>query len=197
MLPVTPGLCRAGATASLLRELSEIKSAGAGGVLLREPSLPDKEMFELASAAREIFHDGWLGVHDRSHVAVSVCADGVHLGYQSLTPEEAKKLLGQKFCVGHSQHAAELNDEAMAADYRFLSPVHPTPSKPDGAQTLGLSGLRLASMLKRTWALGGIGADEVREVLGSGVAGVAAISGVFSGGHVGANMEAMLRASGA
>jgi thiamine-phosphate pyrophosphorylase len=197
VLPVTPGLCRAGTTASLLRELSDIKSAGAGGVLLREPALPDREMLELARAAREIFHDGWLGVHDRAHVAMSVRADGVHLGYQSLAPEVAKDLLGLEFSVGHSQHAAELNQLTMAADYRFLSPVYPTLSKPAGGQALGLSGLRSASMPERTWALGGIGPDEVREVLACGLAGVAAISGVFSGGRAGSNLEAMLRASGA
>jgi thiamine-phosphate pyrophosphorylase len=181
----------------LLRELSDIKSAGAGGVLLREPALPDREMLELARAAREIFHDGWLGVHDRAHVAMSVRADGVHLGYQSLAPEVAKDLLGLEFSVGHSQHAAELNQLTMAADYRFLSPVYPTLSKPAGGQALGLSGLRSASMPERTWALGGIGPDEVREVLACGLAGVAAISGVFSGGRAGSNLEAMLRASGA
>ena len=177
----------------MLGELAEIKAAGAEGVLLREPSLCDRDMLDLAFAAREIFSDGWLGVHDRAHIGQSVSADGIHLGYRSLGPEVAKGVVGVEAALGVSHHEEELNDSSMLADYRFISPVFAPTSKASSLSPLGLSALKSASMKSRTWALGGMNADVLRAVLECGPAGVAAIGGVFSEGRPGANMERLLR----
>jgi thiamine-phosphate pyrophosphorylase len=193
VLPITPGLCASGGLSSLLGDLAEIKAAGAGGVLLREPGLAEGDMLNLATAAREIFQDGWLGIHDRPHVATLVSADAVHLGYRSLRAEVVRALVGPDVAVGVSHHCGEIGDTSMCADYRFLSPVFPPSTKPSGGETLGLVGLRSAEMMNRTWALGGVNAEVMRSVLGCGPAGVAIIGGVFSDGGVGFNMAALLR----
>ena len=195
VLPITPDACAAKGLSSFVRVLEDVHAAGAEGLLLREPSLNDRDMLELAIAARGIFHDGWLGVHDRVHIGKVVCADGVHLGFRSLLPAEARLSLGPGVAVGVSHHLDELRDSAMLADYRFLSPVFPTSSKPSAVATLGLSGLSTASMLSRTWALGGVDVEHARAALDCGAAGVAAIGGVFTDGRAGQNMEALLRAA--
>lgn len=196
VLPITPDLCASKGLQAFLRELEDVHSAGAMGVLLREPSLNDRDMLELASAAREIFHDGWLGVHDRVHVGAAVSADGIHLGYHSLRPEETERLVGSDVTLGVSHHLDEIEESTMRADYRFLSPVFQATSKPTDGATLGLSRLSSAAMLNRTWALGGMNAQVLNSVLSCGPAGVAAIGGVFAEGRSGKNMEAMLRAVG-
>jgi thiamine-phosphate pyrophosphorylase len=197
VLPITPGHCATRGISRLLGDLSELKAAGAEGVLLREPALCDRDMLELALAARELFSDGWLGVHDRAHIGRSVCADGVHLGFYSVAPEVAKRLIGESAAIGVSHHEEDLSDSSMLADYRFLSPVFAPVSKAHSLRPLGLAALASASMKDRTWALGGMNAEVSRAVLDCGIAGVAAIGGVFSDGRPGVNMERLLRVADA
>lgn len=197
VLPITPGLCVSQGLSRSLGDLAEIKAAGAEGVLLREPALCDRDMLELALAAREIFSDGWLGVHDRLHIGQRVSADAVHLSFRSLGPKEAKDLIGASVALGVSHHEEELGDASMLADYRFLSPVFSPSSKTGDRSELGLAALKSATMKGRTWALGGVNERVLAAVLECGPAGVAAIGGVFSDGRPGVNMERLLRAADA
>ena len=195
VLPITPGECVKARLWSLVEQLRELERGGAEGVLLREPRLSDADLLTLAKAAREVWPGGWLGVHDRPHVAMAVGADGVHLGYKSLDPKAVKAMLGDEVAVGQSHHSAELSLSAMDADYRFMGPVHATASKEGLLDPLGTAALGEMGLRDRTWALGGIGPREVASVLTTGVAGVAAIGAIFSAEGVSAGVGAMLSAA--
>lgn len=176
----------------MVRDLGEIKAAGATGVLLREYSLPDSSMLELASAAREIFSDGWLGIHDRVHVALLVEADGVHLGGRSMTRPVVEEISSGRAVLGVSHHLEELELESLASSYRFLAPIFAPISKPLYGEALGIAGLQRATLKDRTWALGGVTPPRVSDIMSCGVAGVAAIGAIFDGGDVGGDMERLL-----
>jgi thiamine-phosphate diphosphorylase len=195
VLPVTPGVTEGRGVERLISQLKELVRAGAGGVLLREPALSDGEFLRLAKAAREVFVGGWLGVHDRVHVAAAAGADAVHLGFRSLSPGEARSVAPAGLGIGHSHHATELELREMAADYRFLGPIHRTPSKEGWVEPMGVAALDQMGLRGATWAIGGIGPEEVGAILDQGVAGVAAIGSVFGGGDGARGLAAMLEAA--
>ena len=176
----------------MVRDLGEIKAAGAAGVLLRECLLPDSSMLELASAARDIFCDGWLGIHDRVHVALLVEADGVHLGGRSMASAVVDEISSGRAVLGVSHHLEELELDSLGSSYRFLSPIFAPTSKPLCGEALGIPGLQRATLKDRTWALGGVTPPRVADIMSCGVAGVAAIGAIFDGGDVGGDMERLL-----
>ena len=180
MLPITPGRAHELGVDGLSRDLQALRDAGCDGVLLREPGLSDNALHGLASFARDLFADGWLGLHDRAHVALAVSADAVHLGYRSITPRAARRALGSTMAIGHSQHIPELMNESMEADYRFMGPVFSTPSKEGILEPIGEETLMSGAMLEQTWAVGGIGPSAAARLLDAGVGGVACIGSVFT-----------------
>lgn len=195
IMPITPGSTTDSELPRLFGDLRRLLAGGGEGVLLREPLLSDKAFLELGLFARELFRGGWLGVHDKVHVALACDADAVHLGYRSLSPAVAKAVGAGSLSVGHSQHAPELGSEEMDADYRLLGPVFPTPSKAGLVDPIGLDCLSSLPMAARTWAVGGVGPKDVAAVLGAGVAGVACIGSVFGEGDPEAGIGLMLEAA--
>jgi thiamine-phosphate pyrophosphorylase len=121
-----------------------------------------------------------LIVNDRADVALAAGADGVHLGDQDLPISIARGLLGPQRWIGGS---ADSGEEAASrardgADYVGIGPVFPTSSKSDAGPVLGLDGLALAvrSTEVPLIAIGGIGPENLPEVLATGVYGVAVLS---------------------
>jgi thiamine-phosphate pyrophosphorylase len=169
--------------------LAAVERALAGGVRavqLREKDLPGGKLYELALAVRELTarHGARLLVNDRVDVALAAGADGVHLGVASIPPGDARRLLGPKALIGCSTHDLRELAEAAAggADFATFGPVYATPSKAAYGPPVGVVALRRACAASRVpvFALGGIGAGNVREVLGAGAWGVGAIGAILS-----------------
>jgi thiamine-phosphate pyrophosphorylase len=194
ILPITPGSTTDPGLPGLLDDLRRLRSGGGEGVLIREPLLSDKASLELCLFARALFVDGWVGVNDRVHVGLASGVDAVHLGYKSLSPSSVQAIAAGQISVGHSHHAPELLMAEMVADYRFIGPVFPTPSKEGLVEPMGLSALNDLPMASRTWAVGGIGPEEALAVLSSGVAGLACIRSVFGVGDPEEGIARMLEA---
>jgi len=194
VLPITPGIAGRTGPLGIIGDLTVLSNAGAGGVLIREPELSDAALLEVAMIARDLFSTGWVGVHDRVHVAIAAGADAVHLGYKSIPSPAVRTIAPSGLAIGLSQHAPELRDERMDADYRLVGPIFPTPSKVGLLDPIGAQALAGIPMPERTWAVGGIGPKEARVALDLGVAGVACIRSVFGFGDIRAGMNAMLEA---
>jgi thiamine-phosphate pyrophosphorylase len=123
-----------------------------------------------------------LVVNDRVDVAFFADADGVHLGKEDLPIALARDLLGPGRIIGGS---ADHADEAGArhrdgADYAGIGPVFATASKHDAGPVLGLPGLAHAvrAVNLPIIAIGGITAENLAEVLATGVHGVAVLGAV-------------------
>ena len=159
---------------------------GADAVQLRERDLEGAELFRLAEEMRRVTRDvgAALIVNHRTDVALAVEADGVHLGWRSLPPNEIRKLAEKRLKIGVSCHdAAQLRSaEAAGADYVLLGPVFVTPSKVGRVEPIGVEATK--TLVSRTGlpviAIGGITPENVRPVRETGVAGVAAISAIIA-----------------
>jgi thiamine-phosphate pyrophosphorylase len=166
-------------------------------VQLREGDLPTQELHHLALELRKITRDAGakLIINQRADVALAVEADGVHLGWRSLSIKDVRELCpfgpeasgsrdGKKLLVGISCHdAMQLHSaEEARADYALLGPVFPTPSKEGRVAPIGLETFRtLASGAKiPIIAIGGITAQNAGQARQAGAAGVAAISAIVA-----------------
>jgi thiamine-phosphate pyrophosphorylase len=146
-------------------------------VQLREKDVPDGELLRRAEAAREVTRA--LGVplvvNDRPDVAVLAGADAVHVGQDDLPVEAAQNF---EIGVGLSTHAPEEIDRAQA-DYIGVGPVFATPTKP-GRPPVGLDLVRYAATHARSpwFAVGGIDAANLAEVIGAGARRVAVVRAI-------------------
>jgi thiamine-phosphate pyrophosphorylase len=134
------------------RELTEVlHPAIAGGVQvvqLRDKSLADDELAAVAHAAHALCErlGALLIVNDRPTVARDAGADGVHVGQHDMPVDDVRELVGPDLLIGLSTHTAvEIESEdATAADYLGVGPVHETPTKP-GRPAVGLELVRHAA----------------------------------------------------
>jgi thiamine-phosphate diphosphorylase len=138
-----------------------------------------------------------LLVNDRIDVAIAAGAHGVHLGGRSISPADARPLVGDRL-LGRSIHAA-VGVAAVArwTDFLFLGTIYPTPSHPDVA-ALGtgvLGGLTDRAGVP-VLAIGGITQARVGEVVGAGAYGVAVIRAVWAHGDPVENAGTMVRTIG-
>jgi thiamine-phosphate pyrophosphorylase len=125
---------------------------------------------------------GHAVVNDRADLALACGAAGVHLGEEDLPAEAARRVLGERALIGVSTHTPEAAEQAsyQPVDYVAIGPVFDSPSKPGAHPRVGMEGLRAARLrvARPLVAIGGIGADQVGEVLRAGADAAAMISAV-------------------
>jgi thiamine-phosphate pyrophosphorylase len=117
-------------------------------------------------------HGALFAVNDRADIARAAGADVLHLGQGDLPPDVAREIVGPETLIGLSTHGADEVAAAAgsAADYFCVGPCWPTPTKP-GRPAPGLGLLRTAAQIggEKPWfAIGGIDADRLPEVLAAG-----------------------------
>ena len=153
-------------------------------VQLREKSLPDAALIELAREIKIVLQPFGvpLIINDRVEVALAADAAGGHLGVDDLAAAEARARLGPARILGVSAGTpgeAALVDPALA-DYAGVGSVFATATKPDAGPPIGpegLAGLKARIPLPIV-AIGGIGADQAETVMATGVEGIAVVSAI-------------------
>ena len=157
-----------------------LEAAVRGGVdivQIREKSLPDGALLPVLQEAREVTRR--LGVplvvNDRPDLAVLAEADYVHLGQDDL-PVTAARQLGLR--VGQSTHSAGELDRTEA-DYAGVGPVYSTPTK-EGRPAVGLELVRHAAEHAGVpwFAIGGIDATNVADVVAAGAERIAVVRAI-------------------
>jgi len=199
LIALTPGVLR---PEGLQRALGAIRSAAAAGlsaVLVREPELGDGALLWFAREVKALLcaqRGGWLGVHDRAHVALAAEADAVHLGYRSLAPATVRALVPSGMAVGLSTHATDETSLWDAADYLFHGPVRDTPSKRGLLEPVGMDGLAAAVARSSVpvFGIGGLRPADLPALVAAGAAGVAVLRGVLGAGDPGRCARAYLAA---
>lgn len=152
-------------------------------IQLRIKKQTDREFFRRARLVRKITKESGVNliINDRIDVALALKAEGVHLGQDDLPLEAARELCPADMIIGISvRSAAEAESaERGGAGYVAFGPVFPTASK-TGAVAVpgGLAELKrvVASVSVPVVAIGGIGADNLPEVIATGAAGASMIS---------------------
>ncbi len=160
---------------------------GADVLQFRDKLITGRERYTVAARLRRIcLNAGVLFiVNDALEVALTVAADGVHLGQDDLPVTEAKKLMFpmgiKNFLVGVSTHSLDqaIEAERQGADYIGIGPVFATPTKP----TYNPVGLELVKSVTNHVkvphvAIGGIDSTNVSQVLAAGAERVAVVRAV-------------------
>lgn len=169
--------------------LDSIEMALEGGVRfvqLREKDLSGRELLRLARSLRELTaaFGARLMVNDRVDIAILSDADGVHLGQKSVSPTDARILLGAEKLIGVSTHSYEeaLCAHGEGADLITLGPVFPTPSKAAWGDPVGIGLLqKVAGEISiPVYAIGGVNEERLGSVLAAGATGAAVISAVLA-----------------
>ena len=168
-------------------QVKRLSAGGAALVQLREKVMAVRDFFADAQAALINARDNGvrLIINDRVDVAMSLGADGVHLGQDDLPPASARALLGPEAIIGFSTHDRGQATSALALpiDYIAVGPIFPTQTKGDTAPHLGLNGLREVRQAIGSFplvAIGGITEVNSSEVIAAGADSVALISSLLA-----------------
>ena len=147
---------------------------GADMLQLRDPSLSDDELVEVARAWRSVTreHAALLWLNDRPDLALRADADGVHVGQDDMTVPDARREAGGELLVGLSTHSPEQLEAGIdsGADQLSVGPVWETPTKP-GRAAAGLDYVRHAAQRNPPvpwFAIGGIDGENVADVADAG-----------------------------
>jgi thiamine-phosphate pyrophosphorylase len=160
----------------------------AGGVTLlqyRNKTGNPRQMLEQARELKRGIGNGVkLIMNDRPDLCLAAGFDGVHVGQEDLSPEGARKVIGEGLWLGVSTHNPEqvrLAD-ATSADYIAIGPVFSTASKANPDPMVGLEGVRRVRALTRKplVAIGGIIRGNCRAVIEAGADAVAVISDLLA-----------------
>jgi len=171
-------------SAAIAKFARELVKGGVRLIQYRNKAGSAREMLEQARAIRKaVGRKTRLIFNDRADLCLAAGFDGVHVGQEDLSPEAARKIVGQRRWVGVSTHNLKQVREAerSSADYVAIGPVFATRSKAKPDPVVGLAGVRLAR--KATWktlvAIGGITRANCRAAVGAGADAVAVLSGLL------------------
>ena len=170
----------------------QIEAALKGGatiIQLREKNLDEERFVSLAIEVRELcrkYHVPLI-INDNVEVALKSGADGVHVGIEDAPVEEIRRRVGADFIIGATCKTVEQAKaaEAAGADYMGVGAVFPSPTK-TAAVRITNAQLReiIACVSIPAVAIGGINYDNVCEIKGSGVSGVAVVSAIFAAENI-------------
>jgi thiamine-phosphate pyrophosphorylase len=128
-------------------------------------------------------HGALLAVNDRADLARAAGADVLHLGQQDLSAGVAREIVGPRTVIGLSSHVPAQTSAAAAqpeVDYFCTGPVWATPTKPGRpAAGLELAGYAAGLRTGKPWfAIGGIGLDNLDQVLATGARRVVVVRAI-------------------
>jgi thiamine-phosphate pyrophosphorylase len=172
--------------ASLITAVREALRGGVRAIQLREKDLGTRELLSLAYKMRRLTakYRARLFINDRLDIALAVGADGVHLTQRSVPVDAVRSAIGvSPLLIGVSTHSLNeaIKAERGGADFITLGPVYRTPSKLRYGPPIGLETLKEVCERVRipVFAIGGIKARRIGQVMKAGAYGVAMISEIF------------------
>ena len=164
----------------------KLLSAGVRLLQYRGKHVPARDILDastkLSQMARE--KQATFFVNDRPDIAWLAAADGVHVGQDDLTVEQARSLVGPDRWVGVSTHNLQQFQQAAAtsADYIAIGPIFETSSKANPDPVVGTDMIRRVRALTRKpiVAIGGIRLERAAEVIEAGADSIAVIRDIVA-----------------
>lgn len=170
---------------SLYEQVEAALKGGVTCVQLREKDL-DAEAFlaealEISALCKQ--YGVPFFVNDNVEIAIRCKADGVHVGQEDMATAQVRQKVGPDMMIGVSAHSVEEALEAVAngADCLGVGAMFSTSTKKD-AEHVTMEQLRdiCVAVDVPVVAIGGIGKENIAELAGTGVDGVALVSAIFS-----------------
>ena len=167
---------------------SQVEKALKGGatfVQLREKELDEEMFLEEAKKIKKLCAEYYVPfvINDNVDIALKVDADGVHVGQSDMEAGKVREKLGPDKIIGVSCKTVEqaLLAKKHGADYLGVGAVFHTGSKADAEDVSHETLTAICNAVKiPVIAIGGITRDNVTELSGSGICGIAVISAIFA-----------------
>ena len=169
---------------TLYQQVESALKGGATCVQLREKQLGDAEFLQEAIQIHGLCQQYGvpLFINDNVDVAVKCHAEGVHVGQEDMNAAQVRQRVGDGMMIGVSAHNVEEARRAVAqgADCLGVGAVFATHTKTDVSQMSRQTLLDICNAVDvPVVAIGGIHKDNILELKGSGVDGVALVSAIF------------------
>jgi thiamine-phosphate pyrophosphorylase len=161
-------------------EIAEIcVSEGIKYLQLREKELSDRRILEISNDIISITKGSRTKfiINDRVDLAIITDADGVHLGQDDISIDQARRLLANDKIIGISTHNLKQAENALlkTPDYIGFGPIFKTPTKKIPDPVLGTEQIPQLINLKNKMnndtpfvAIGGIDNTNINDVISSG-----------------------------
>ncbi|MCR5213801.1 MAG: thiamine phosphate synthase [Eubacterium sp.] len=169
---------------SLYEVVKESLDGGATFIQLREKDLDQDSFLQEAKEIQKLCKEYKVPfvINDNVDIALEIDADGVHVGQSDMEAGDVRAKLGPDKIIGVSAQTVEqaLLAEKHGADYLGVGAVFPTGSK-DDAENISHDTLRdiCKAVSIPVIAIGGITKDNVSDLAGSGIVGIAVISAIY------------------
>lgn len=170
---------------SLYDQVCAAIDGGVSCVQLREKQLDESDFLAQARLISKLCRARRVPfiINDNVELALRCQADGVHIGQDDMDAQQVRKRIGEQMILGVSAHNVEEARTAFrnGADYLGAGAVFSTSTK-NNVTTLPLDILReiCSSVELPVVAIGGIDCSNILKLKGTGVAGVAVVSAIFS-----------------
>ena len=170
---------------TLYSQVEKALEGGATFMQLREKHLDHDTFLQEAKELKELctkYHVPFV-LDDDVELALEVGADGVHVGQSDMEAGDVRAKLGEDKIVGVSARTVEqaLLAQERGADYLGVGAAFPTSSKDDAAEVTHETIKAICDAVDiPVIAIGGITKDNVQELSGCGLCGVAVISAIFA-----------------
>lgn len=170
---------------TIYEQIEEALQGGATCLQLREKGLSRQQFLEEAKEVKKICarYCVPLIINDDVEIARLTDADGVHVGQKDMEVSAARIALGTDKIIGVSARTVEqaLLAQENGADYLGVGAVFPTATKSDAS---ALQKGQLQAICKAVSipvvAIGGITKENLYQLKGSGICGVAVVSAIFA-----------------
>ena len=182
---------------SFLEKVEMACRSGVTIIQLREKNLTTNQYYQLAKQVKEIT-DAYqvpLIIDDRLDVCLAVDAAGLHIGDDELPVSVARKVLGPEKILGVTAKTVKRAFEAeeAGADYLGTGAILPTTTKENAPITL-ISTLKTIcqTVAIPVVAIGGLTSENIDQLIGTGIAGVAVVRDLMQAEDIEAKTQAFL-----
>ena len=182
---------------SFLEKIETACRSGVTIVQLREKNLTTNQYYQLAKQVKEIT-DAYqvpLIIDDRLDVCLAVDAAGLHIGDDELPVSVARQVLGPDKILGVTAKTVKraLEAEEGGANYLGTGAIFPTTTKENAPITL-ISTLKTIcqTVAIPVVAIGGLTSENIEQLIGTGIAGVAVVRDLMQAEDIEAKTQAFL-----
>lgn len=170
---------------TLATRTEEAIDGGVTFVQLREKDLDEENFEREGRELKELCRKRGVPfvINDNVELAAKLDADGVHVGQSDMEALDVRKIIGEDKILGVSAQTVEqaVTAEKHGADYLGVGAVFPTGSKDDATEVSYDTLKAICAAVKiPVIAIGGITEENVTELSGSGICGIAVISALYA-----------------
>lgn len=183
---------------TLYEQLEDALIGGVTCVQLREKNLSEEDFIQEAVEIRELCrkYNVPLIINDNLNVAIKSNADGIHVGQEDVSAAEIRKLVGDNFIIGVTAKTVEQAKKAEneGADYIGVGAVFPSSTKTNAIRITNEQLNEICSSVSiPAVAIGGISLDNITELSGCKMSGVAVVSAIFAADDIKTTVQKLKR----